>query len=362
MIISCEKCGKEYQIDPAQIRGEKATFQCESCNSVITVTKQENNPSNEVPSLTPLSKANSKASPLSGPPKRGIGLRGKMFFLFFFVPICFFIAASYYYLNYMKTLSGLITKESSQVVTKMAEQAIAEKGRAVAREVKIYLETHPDLKKEDFMNDPKLKSMGIQKVGQTGYTALVSTLTETEPSALWIHPKQELIGQDIVAVMKNALGDKYERWYKIQEIAFKTGKESSGYYMWVDEREKYMVMAPVEGTDFFIPTTTYLDEFTLPMTELEKRATAMTEQARRTVMIILAATALLIALFVVVYSYRLSGRLQSLADAADRISVGNLDVTIGESKARDEIGGLANALDRMQTSIRLAIKRLRERK
>jgi HAMP domain-containing protein len=262
----------------------------------------------------------------------------------------------------MKTLSGLITKESSQVVTKMAEQAIAEKGRAVAREVKIYLETHPDLKKEDFMNDPKLKSMGIQKVGQTGYTALVSTLTETEPSALWIHPKQELIGQDIVAVMKNALGDKYERWYKIQEIAFKTGKESSGYYMWVDEREKYMVMAPVEGTDFFIPTTTYLDEFTLPMTELEKRATAMTEQARRTVMIILAATALLIALFVVVYSYRLSGRLQSLADAADRISVGNLDVTIGESKARDEIGGLANALDRMQTSIRLAIKRLRERK
>jgi predicted Zn finger-like uncharacterized protein len=362
MIVSCEKCGKKYQIDPEQIRGEKATFQCESCNSVITVTKQENNPSNEVPSRTPLPKANGTASPLSAPPKRGIGLRGKMFFLFFFVPICLFIAASFYYLDHMKTLSGIITKESTQVVTKMAEQAIAEKGRAVAREVKLYLETHPDLKREDFMNDPKLMSIGIQKVGQTGYTAIVSTLTETEPSALWLHPKAELIGKDIVATMKNALGDKYERWYKIQEIAFKTGKESSGYYMWVDEREKYMLMAPIEGTDFFIPTTTYLDEFTLPMEELKVRANAMTEQARRTVLIILAATALLVALFVVVYSYRLSGRLKGLSDAADQISVGNLDVVIAETKSRDEIGFLTSALSRMQTSIRLAIKRLRERR
>jgi predicted Zn finger-like uncharacterized protein len=362
MIVSCEKCGKQYNIDPEQIKGEKAQFQCESCKSVITVSKQKDNPSKESPSKPPPPEAKKKAPPVSGSRKRGVGLRPKMFFLFFFIPICLFIAASFYYLNHMKTLSGLITKESTQVVTKMAEQAIAEKGRAVAREVKLHLETHPDLKKEDFMNDPKLKSIGIQKVGQTGYTALVSTLTETEPSALWIHPKQELIGKDIVALMKKALGDKYERWYKVQEIAFKTGAESSGYYMWVDEREKYMVMAPVEGTDFFIPSTTYLDEFTLPMMDLEARANTMLAQTTRTMTIVLAATAILIALVVVVYSYRLSGRLKSLSYAADRISVGNLDMEIAGTKSRDEIGVLANDLSRMQTSIRLAIKRLRERR
>ena len=298
---------------------------------------------------------------VSGPPKRLFGLRFKMFFLFFFVPIVLIIAAGLVYMNHVKTLSGLITRESSQLVTKMAEEAIAEKGRSVAKEVERYLLNHPDLKKEDYMQDPALKSIGIQKVGQTGYTCLVSKVLETEPSCLWLHPKQELIGKDIVLVMRKTLGDGYDRWFKIQDTAFRTGRESDGYYMWFDQREKYMVMVPVAGTNFFIASTTYIDEFTLPMTELQTRANQLTARAARTVMIVLAATAILIALIVFIYSYRLSGRLKSLSDAADRISLGNIDVELKEIKSRDEIEDLADSFSRMQASIRLAIKRLRER-
>ncbi|HMK74628.1 MAG TPA: HAMP domain-containing protein [Thermodesulfobacteriota bacterium] len=298
---------------------------------------------------------------VSGPPKRLLGLRFKMFFLFFFVPIVLIIAAGLVYMNHVKTLSGLITRESSQLVTKMAEEAIAEKGRSVAKEVERYLLNHPDLKKEDYMQDPALKSIGIQKVGQTGYTCLVSKVLETEPSCLWLHPKQELIGKDIVLVMRKTLGDGYDRWFKIQDIAFRTGRESDGYYMWFDQREKYMVMVPVAGTNFFVASTTYIDEFTLPMTELQARANQLTARATRTVMIVLAATAILIALIVIIYSYRLSGRLKSLSDAADRISLGNIDVELKEIKSKDEIEDLADAFSRMQASIRLAIKRLRER-
>ena len=298
---------------------------------------------------------------VSGPPKRLFGLRFKMFFLFFFVPIVLIIAAGLVYMNYMKTFSGLITKESSQLVTKMAEEVIAEKGRSVAKEVERYLLSHPDLKKEDYIQDPVLKSIGIQKVGQTGYTCLVSKVLETEPSCLWLHPKEELVGKDIVKAMRKTLGDGYDRWFRIQDIAFNTGKESGGYYMWFDKREKYMVMVPVVGTNFFIPSTTYIDEFTLPMTELQARANQLTARATRTVMIVLAATAVLIALIVVIYSYRLSGRLKSLSDAADRISLGNIDAEIKEIKSKDEIEDLADAFSRMQASIRLAIKRLRER-
>ncbi len=296
-----------------------------------------------------------------GPRKRLFGLRFKMFFLFFFVPIVLIIAAGLVYMNYMQTLSGLITKESSQLVTKMAEEAIAEKGRSVAKEVERYLLSHPDLKKEDYIHDPVLKSIGIQKVGQTGYTCLVSKVLETEPSCLWLHPKEELVGKDIVLAMRKTLGDGYERWFKIQDIAFRTGKESDGYYMWFDKREKYMVMVPVAGTNFFIPSTTYIDEFTLPMTELQARANQLTARATRTVMIVLAATAVLIALIVIIYSYRLSGRLKSLSDAADRISLGNIDGEIKEIKSKDEIEDLSDSFGRMQASIRLAIKRLRER-
>jgi len=370
MIVSCEKCGKKYQIDPEQIRGEVTTFQCESCKSVIRVSKQKDNPSKESPSKPPPPEAKKKAPPVSGSRKRGVGLRPKMFFLFFFIPICLFIAASFYYLNHMKTLSGLITKESTQVVTKMAEQAIAEKGRFVAKEMELYLVSHPELKKnppfpkEDYLNYPEFKTIAIQKVGQTGYTALVAKKTESEPiSKLWAHPAEQLIGVDVDAAVKKVLGEKFQRWYDITVKAFKgKGQEAAGYYMWADKREKYMVMVPVEGTDFFIVSSTYLDEFTLPMMDLEARANTMQAQTTRSMTIVLAATAILIALVVVVYSYRLSGRLKSLADAADRISVGNLDVEIAAVKSRDEIGHLTSALSRMQTSIRLAIKRLRERR
>lgn len=145
------------------------------------------------------------------PRKRLFGLRFKMFFLFFFVPIVLIIATGLVYMNHMRTLSELITKESSQLVTKMAEEAIAEKGRSVAKEVERYLLNHPDLKKEDYMHDPVLKGVGIQKVGQTGYTCLVSKVLETEPSCLWLHPKEELIGKDIVLAMRKTLGDGYDR-------------------------------------------------------------------------------------------------------------------------------------------------------
>lgn len=296
-----------------------------------------------------------------GRPKRFFGLRFKMFFLFFFVPIVLIVAAGLVYMNYMRTLSGLITKESSQLVTKMAEETIAEKGRSVAKEVERYLVSHSDLKKEDYMHDPVLKGVGIQKVGQTGYTCLVSKVLETEPSCLWLHPKEELIGKDIVLVMRKTLGDGYDRWFKIQDVAFRTGRDSDGYYMWFDKREKYMVMVPVAGTNYFIASTTYIDEFTLPMTELQVRANQLTARATRTVMIVLAATAVLIALIVIVYSYRLSGRLKSLADTADRISLGNIDAEMKEIKSKDEIEDLADSFSRMQASIRLAIKRLRER-
>jgi hypothetical protein len=57
---------------------------------------------------------------------------------------------------------------------------------------------------------------------------------------------------DIVLAIRKTPGDGYDRWFKIQDIAFRTGKESDGYYMWFDKREKYMVMVSIVGTNFFL--------------------------------------------------------------------------------------------------------------
>lgn len=52
MIVTCENCGKGYQIDPKKIGKETITFQCDACNHVITVSQRTTTPGDSSP-LTP---------------------------------------------------------------------------------------------------------------------------------------------------------------------------------------------------------------------------------------------------------------------------------------------------------------------
>jgi HAMP domain-containing protein len=354
MIVICNACGTANQIDPEHIRGETATFLCISCKSRVTISKEGKIQRLDPPKGRRRDRGDLPARLAS---KGGLGLRGKMLILFVIIPMCLFIGASFVYLNAMRSLSGLITKESSQLVTKAAETAVADKARAVAREAKLYLQTHPSLRPEDFNKDPQLREIAVQKIGQTGYTLLVSREDAKGQSFMWVHPRPDLVGIDIIAAMKKRLGPDYERWYKVQGKEFETG----GYYLWIDKQEKYVWTAPIEGTNFNIAATAYLPEFTAPMQVLEQRAKMVTGRATATTIVVLVIAIVLTALSVVVYSYQLSGRLHGLSEAADRISVGDLDAEIKQTKSKDEIGDLTMALSRMQTSIKLAMRRLRER-
>jgi len=53
--------------------------------------------------------------------------------------------------------------------------------------------------------------------------------------------------------------------------------------------------------------------------------------------------------------------IMNLTDAAERMSLGELNVKI-DVKSKDEIGLLAQAVGRMQTSLRLAMNRLRRKR
>ena len=159
MIVTCEKCGKQYQIEPEQIKGKTGRFQCEFCNHMITVAPQEGS---SLTSLSPAKKptegrgANRPPDPatekkvpkVSGSEKRGLGLRTKMFLLFFLIPIVLILAASLLYLWQLNTLSSHLAKGSSEMVTHMSEDVILKRARAVASQTKLYLTTHPELKKK----------------------------------------------------------------------------------------------------------------------------------------------------------------------------------------------------------------------
>jgi HAMP domain-containing protein len=293
-----------------------------------------------------------------------IGLRGKMFILFFLIPISLIIAASLLYIWQLTTLSSGLAKGSRETIVKMTEEVVAERAREVASQCKVYLITHPELKKAFFNYDLKFKRIVVQKIGVTGYTSLYEAAGLDGVWRTWAHLDPNMIGVDMTT-LKESLGESFPGFWKIH-TGVKGGKESKGYYKGRDAkgtlRDTFTMNVPVEGTPYILAATAYPDEFTEPVKFMQEGAALFALKTRNIVIGILGGTLILIGFIVALYAYRLTAKIKYLTEITDRISVGDLDAEITGIKSRDEIGELANAIGRMQESIRLAIKRLRERK
>jgi methyl-accepting chemotaxis protein len=84
-------------------------------------------------------------------------------------------------------------------------------------------------------------------------------------------------------------------------------------------------------------------------------------KSRKFAYILFGATGLVVLLIAYLASRAIVTPIKRLTAAANRISVGDLSVEI-ENRSKDEIGDLAEAITRMQDSIRLSIERLRKRR
>jgi len=78
-------------------------------------------------------------------------------------------------------------------------------------------------------------------------------------------------------------------------------------------------------------------------------------------LMMLGVTLLFIGIIVFICVHRLTGKIKLLTEIAERISLGELEMEV-ETKSRDEIGELAEAIARMQDNIRLSIERLQRRR
>jgi len=385
MIIICEECGKKYRIDSTKIKGDAARFKCRVCSHVITVAKPPSDPppavapnlgvaetvtesvERQIPAIEPdieVDRVAAEKTKVQMVRKTGVfNLRTKMLLLFLIVPLALMLGASFLYLWQLEQMSGLLTKESTKIVNQMAEDKIADLTTAVAIQCRLYLLAHPELSKEDFMNDIGFKTLAVQKVGLTGYTALYEMPGPDGVWRTWAHVNPKIVAIDM-STLKTSMGRNFPGFWTIFS-GVKGGKRSQGYYTWQDKdgkfRDKFMVCTPVAGTPFVIAATTYLDEFTGPIRLVETQAGMLTEKARLISWAILGGTLLLIGIIVSIYGHRLTGKIKSLTDVAERISIGDLGIEV-ESRSRDEIGELAEAISRMQESIRLSIERLRRRR
>ncbi|MCF8027458.1 MAG: zinc-ribbon domain-containing protein [Desulfobacteraceae bacterium] len=398
MTVICEECGKVYHLDPDKLeryRGQSIRVRCGECGHVTQLSRLMETTELPEETYSEPSYATADAPPedaedaglslgqpgeeessavaggsdySGGDSSSGgwIGLRGKMFFLFLVIPVMLMAVSGYFSYMQIDKLTTEITDQSTELVAEAGKEQLLQKARDVAVQCEIYLRTHPELEREDFSYDPTFNQIAVQAVGESGYTCLIEEETADRDAIIWAHPNPNLIGIPNTDTLRKALGPYFEGFWEILENSWGR-KESTGTYMWKDTdgdlREKYMAIAPIniEGKKFSLLATAYMDEFTERTEGLRESAEQMTMETRNINLGILGGAILIIGFCIIVYGYRLTRKIRYLTEAADRISVGDLEAEI-EVRSKDEIGSLAEAISRMQDSLRFSIERLRRRR
>lgn len=95
-------------------------------------------------------------------------------------------------------------------------------------------------------------------------------------------------------------------------------------------------------------------DWTLIVQQDYDEAFAPLREATRNGLIVLAITLVLVGLAAFIFSRRLVNPIRNLTTAADNYSLGQLDASIPGTNRGDEIGALAQAIERMGTSLKMA--------
>lgn len=124
----------------------------------------------------------------------------------------------------------------------------------------------------------------------------------------------------------------------------------SGHFVYSENGQKIVAYTKKTSMGWNVVVQQNYDEAFAPVREADFNA-----------MVLLAVTLVAAILVAYLVSRRFTKPILGLTAAANDMSRGKLDLKIAETARRDEIGDLANAIERMGNSIRLAMERLRKK-
>jgi PAS domain S-box-containing protein len=170
------------------------------------------------------------------------------------------VALSAIVLRGMDVLGGRMIATHQADLRETTERAVREKALDVARELEIALRGRRDLSPDALHGDATLREIAIQRVGSTGYTAV-----HRRDGVNLFHPDQGLEGTDLLAVASP--GARYfAEFHDLFKRSLTAEEPVQGYYRWARGREvvdKFMVVAPVRGTDLLVAATIPTKDFDL---------------------------------------------------------------------------------------------------
>jgi GAF domain-containing protein/HAMP domain-containing protein len=245
-------------------------------------------------------------------------------------------------LRVMDRISIVALEGTTQGLKQMAESSIHQQALSVARQVELYLETHPEMltvPAKELEANKELAALAVQPVGKTGYTALYDSDAVTH-----FHTNPALIGADL-----HTLASTLPEFWRIMEASL-SGTPVDGYYKWKEAdgsfRDKYMSCVPVGKTGFRVAATTYIDEFFQPIQNTRTEITDISQQAQRSLFITMGVSGGIAVLVAALLAIIIVRPLRRVTKGARLFREGRLDqeIRIG---GRDEIGQLATTLNQM---------------
>jgi HAMP domain-containing protein len=251
-------------------------------------------------------------------------------------------------LRSIQNVRELTVAESTELMKHLGEAAIQQKAVDTAQQVALYLEAHPELLSDPELlaADEQLTHIAVQPVGKTGYTALYD-----DQGITYFHVNPALVGQDM-----HMLEESLPEFWAIFEASL-DGTRVGSYYVWQEPdgalRDKYMQCVPVEGTNFRIAATTYIDEFYAPIRETEQKARQISNSSRTQAIAALVAVAGLALLGGWWLSSSISKPVSALVEASQAVRAGNFKgIHLSETEKRqDELGSLARVFSSMVAQV-----------
>ncbi len=276
-----------------------------------------------------------------------------------------------------------LNEDAEQGLRHLGEQIIQAKSRDVARQIEMYFRMHPKVDIRDMRKDPLFMELALQRVGQTGYTAMTEARkpgdlpTEgLEPVIFRVHENPKLHDRDM-----SFLGEKMTAWWAICKKGL-DGVEADGYYEWCEPdgtcRPKYLYVTPVQfplnGITMMVSAVTYIDEFSKPIVAMRRKADRVAQNYQRYVssmMIVFGVVCALVLVFTFLLTFVLARRaglrfivpVAKLAQAAQHLGEGNWEAQVPDHVLgrEDEIGVMARSFQSMSGQLKETFGRLEQR-
>jgi serine phosphatase RsbU (regulator of sigma subunit) len=293
--------------------------------------------------------------------------------IFTFISLHNILKVGNYALEGISPLTRIAIENSTRAMEDLGEKMIEQKAVDVARQLEIYIKTHPRMTVSQLKNDKMFQDINTQKIGETGYIVVM----DADTCEYYFHPtKRDLEGQNPRILFKDSLPSLVKI---LNRIVAERKKEASGYYAWQDPdgriRDKYMHLKVVDAytgdkKQMYIAAATYIDEFSAPARETEKKLADVSRNindqiggristAQQSFIILSVLIILIVGGITFAFSKMITNPFLSLIRGVEEIGKGNLESKV-IVRTGDELEKLAYTFNKMTDDLKIYIKNLEE--